>query len=72
MASDFHKNWSIVKGPRFKRGDRVKIPHFTPGHDSHDPEKIYVVKNSRAASYDGFHEIEGLRGQWPGTRLQRG
>ena len=69
--TDFHNKWRDVKGPRFKRGDMVRIPHVTPGRDSHNPRKTYRVVESHAASYDGFHKLDGLPSIWPGTRLER-
>ena len=57
--------------PKFQRGDMVRIPTATPGHDRHDPkvpkriEKVYPGKDARHTSY----KLEGDPSIWPETRL---
>lgn len=57
--------------PKFKRGDKVKIPRSTAGHDKHEPErswtvqKVYRGDDPRSTSY----LLKGSTSVWPETRL---
>ena len=57
--------------PRYKRGDFLRIPHVTPGHNNHDPKKRYMVKRvfPGKSPREITYILHGLTANWPETRV---
>jgi hypothetical protein len=54
--------------PKFKIGDKVRIPRSTPGHDWHDPATIFTITHAYTGRIPSY-QVKGLTSMWSETRL---
>ena len=55
-----------MKDNPIKKGDIVRIPTSTPGHDGHKPKDTWVV----VKAYDGGgYLLKGSTSIWPASRM---
>lgn len=57
--------------PKFKRGDKVRIPQVNRGHDNHDPAQVFTVQLVWTKPSEALpsYSLSNSPSVWPEGRL---